>query len=68
MDVKYLLDGLNYPSTIKWYVEGNNKTVMLGEIKYTFHKIKELINMLENGTTVSQFKQLDNYTYEITIK
>lgn len=68
MELKYLLDGLSYPSTIKWYIESNNATFMLGEVNYTFHKIKELINALETNIIVTQFKQIDNYNYEITVK
>lgn len=67
MRLKYLLEGLCYPSTIKWYVGEIEDRFFLMEFKYNFSEIKALIKDLDDITIVSQFKLIDDYTYEITI-
>lgn len=67
MRLKYLLDGLCYPSTIKWYIGGNEDPQFLMEFKYNFSEIKALQKDLDDYYIVQSFKQLNDYMYEITI-
>ncbi len=75
MSLEYLLQGLNYPCTIKWYSGTIDDEHFRDYEKYTFTAIDHLIATINEVQekcpgliiTVTEFKKMSDLCYEIAL-
>lgn len=75
MRLEYLLQGLNYPCTIKWYSGSINNENFRDSDKYTFTEIHYLLAKIDEVRVntggliinVTEFKKTSELSYEIAL-
>lgn len=67
MRLEYLLQGLNYPSTIEWYYGDIDDERYFTSGKYTFSAINDVINSFVAVHVVTEFKRISSTHYKIAI-